>query len=437
MSTPAPRIHSPRSAVPAKEPVPLWIMMVIFGLIGFNSKLSFGAVPPVMPEIRAQLGLSGLVLGLLTAIPTVFMGLSAPPAQILSVRIGAEWTVALSLGLMSLAEATRLFGSNESVLFLSSVGVGAGMGGAATLIPSLIGHHVMRSRGLTTGIYSMMVAGGTGSSAYLAVPLADALGSWERSIASWAVPAALTGAAWAALIPRLLRADASRTALAGKAANPSGTISAETTRSRPSGPGLPWGSATARWVTTYVSLQSLVAFSGVAWIVPQFREIGWSASEAAGLMVLFQAAQAVSMLSLPYLCDRFRDRRPVLAASGICTLTGVFSLAIAPTTTAIPATILFGIGLGGGFSLAFVLLVDCTSTKEDAARLSAMVFLIGYLVAATGPLVVGLTHDLTGGFKLGYLVLSAVAVVNLALVFVLRPGRSLDEDERLGLMRLP
>jgi CP family cyanate transporter-like MFS transporter len=352
------------------------------------------------------------------------MGLFAPPAQRLAARIGAEWALAMAFVLMSLAEAMRLAASNAAVLFISSAVVGAAMGATSALVPALIGHHVVRARGLATGMFSVGVAAGTGLASYLAVPLATGLGGWERSIASWSVPAGLAALCWIALIPRMLRGER----LAG--ADMSGPRRSEPVPESAPARGLPWRSPIARWVTVFVSLQSLVAFSGVAWLIPTFRDVGWSPSRAATMFVVFQAAQGLSMLLLPYFADRMPSKRPAVAASVICTVVGLFALAVAPAATALPATVLFGIGLGGGFSMGFILIVDCTRSKADAARLGAMVFLVAYAVAALGPLAVGLLHDITGGFRAGFLVMTSVGVVQLGLVVALRPGRTIADARR-------
>jgi len=60
---------------------------------------------------------------------------------------------------------------------------------------------------------------------------------------------------------------------------------------------------------------------------------------------------------------------------------------------------------------------------RDHPRLSALVFLVSYSTAALGPFVFGAVHDATGGFTAPFAVLLAVAIVQLALVPRLRPGR--------------
>jgi CP family cyanate transporter-like MFS transporter len=115
-----------------------------------------------------------------------------------------------------------------------------------------------------------------------------------------------------------------------------------------------------------------------------------------------------------------------VASSGL----GIALLLIAPLPLAIPAVLLFGLGVGGGSTLALVLLVDTTGSQADAARLSGMVMLVAFLAGASGPALLGLLHDLTGSFVPGYATVLVLTVLLLLSVPVLRPGRTID-DERM------
>jgi MFS transporter, CP family, cyanate transporter len=80
-------------------------------------------------------------------------------------------------------------------------------------------------------------------------------------------------------------------------------------------------------------------------------------------------------------------------------------------------------GLGGGFSLALVLMADFAAHPPAAGRLVALVFLIGYTVAAIAPVLIGAMRDLTGGFTVPFGVLTAMAVLQLWLSSRLGPER--------------
>jgi CP family cyanate transporter-like MFS transporter len=71
--------------------------------------------------------------------------------------------------------------------------------------------------------------------------------------------------------------------------------------------------------------------------------------------------------------------------------------------------------------MGLVLIVLRAANSRIAAQLSGMAQGIGYLIAALGPLLVGFSRDISGGWHLGtaiYLALGAIA-----LAFGLAAGR--------------
>ena len=63
--------------------------------------------------------------------------------------------------------------------------------------------------------------------------------------------------------------------------------------------------------------------------------------------------------------------------------------------------VLLGLGIGAYFPLALTLPVDVARDPADAASISALMLLVGYLLAATAPVVLGLVRDATGDFEAG------------------------------------
>ena len=58
----------------------------------------------------------------------------------------------------------------------------------------------------------------------------------------------------------------------------------------------------------------------------------------------------------------------------------------------------FGLAQGSGFALGLTLIVLRSATPLVAARLGGVAQCVGYLVAASGPVVLGALHDATGGW---------------------------------------
>src|SRR5699024_861639 len=75
--------------------------------------------------------------------------------------------------------------------------------------------------------------------------------------------------------------------------------------------------------------------------------------------------------------------------------------------------ILLGIAGGSGFSLSMMFFTIRTDSGEEAAELSGMAQSFGYLLAAVGPVLVGVLHDISDGWTLPLLFLIGIAIVIL------------------------
>ena len=72
-------------------------------------------------------------------------------------------------------------------------------------------------------------------------------------------------------------------------------------------------------------------------------------------------------------------------------------------------------------ALALMFVVERSRTPTAAQQLSAMAQGIGYLIAATGPLLVGVLHSFTGGWQVPLLLLLSLLVPQA--VFGTSPAR--------------
>jgi CP family cyanate transporter-like MFS transporter len=171
-----------------------------------------------------------------------------------------------------------------------------------------------------------------------------------------------------------------------------------------------------------MGLQSLLYYASLTWLSPLFVAAGWTASRAGLLLGLFSFTQIFSALAIPALADRTGDHRPwVVACVGLATVM-LAAFALAPTAAPWLWAALLGLGVGGMFALALTLLVKLASTPAAAARLSGMALLVGYLLAATGPVLAGALYDAVGNYRVPFLVLAGIGVATLALGVSVRPS---------------
>jgi CP family cyanate transporter-like MFS transporter len=380
-----------------RRPLDALLVLVALAVLAFNLRTPTASLPPLLTDVERTLGLSGLALGLLTALPVLCMAICAPPAHRLANRHGAEATTLWAIGLVAAGTVLRLGGETTVVLFAGTLVAGVGIAACGVTLPSIIKDRFPDRPGAATAAYSVPMMLGAAVAPAMAVPLLHALGTWEASLASWAMPALLGAALWA---PLARRRPAART-MAGR---------------------LPWRSRSAWLLAAFLSVQSILAYAYLAWLAPAYESRGWSAATTGALLGVLHLAQLATALALPALADLSRDRRPALVGSVTCTVVGASVLFAAPDAAPWAAVTVLGLGLGGGFSLALVLLADLAASPAAAARLAAMTFLVCYSAAAAAPVVVGALHDATGAYAVPFALLALLAFVELAIATGFRPA---------------
>jgi len=87
------------------------------------------------------------------------------------------------------------------------------------------------------------------------------------------------------------------------------------------------------------------------------------------------------------------------------------------------AIALLGLGIGAYFPLALTLPVDVASDAGEAASISALMLLVGYLLAATAPVVLGIVRDAAGNFEAVTWILVGIAAAMIPLSLALNPAR--------------
>jgi len=108
--------------------------------------------------------------------------------------------------------------------------------------------------------------------------------------------------------------------------------------------------------------------------------------------------QAASCLVAPHIAVRGKDQRAINVILCAVAVTALLGLLFAPLWTVWFWAVLQGIGQGGLIAVALTVIVLRSPDPHVAAHLSGMAQFIGYLLAAIGPLVVGMIHGWTGSF---------------------------------------
>ena len=364
-------------------------------LAALNLRPGVVAVSPLLGEILAEEGLSATAGGVLTTLPVLCFGLLAPVAPVLARRLGLERALFGSLLLLCAGFALRLV-PGVGALLGGTLAVGCAIGLGNVLLPALIKRDFADRVGLMTGLYSMALSGGAALAAGLTVPIATATGAdWRVTLASWGLLAAVGAVIWA---PRALRAG-SRTAAplrpAGAAAGAARSV---------------WRSPLAWAVTVLMGTQSLSFYATNAWLPEIFVAGGRSVAAGGWLLALTNLLGIVGSFVAPVLAGRMRRQRAIGVGLVALIGTGLLGLVLAPGV-AVVWVVLLGLGQGGGIALALTLMALRTEDAARTSELSGMAQSAGYVLAACGPLGLGVAHDVTGSWTVPLALLLGAALV--------------------------
>jgi CP family cyanate transporter-like MFS transporter len=383
-------------------------------LLASNLRAALTSVGPLVGEIRGEEGISHGIAGLITTVPLLAFAAMSSQAPRLARRYGVERTLLASMLVLTAGILLRSSGP-VAALFGGTVLVGLAIAAGNVLLPGLVKRDFPERTGWMTGLYSGAMGVMATVAVAAAVPLADRLGlGWRGSLACWAVPAAVAALVWVPLA-RGHRRAAGPGAADGAGAAPSTATDAGgyPPDGGRSGARSLWRSGLAWQVTVFMGLQSLVFYSTIAWLAEILRDRGLSASAAGWLVSVAQFTGLVTSLAAPPLATRRRSQRPHTSASALLSLAGYGGLLVAGRSLLPLWCVLIGLGQGAMFSLALTLFALRAPDARRAAELSGMAQTIGYLLAASGPTVLGLIHDLTGAWTIPLAALTATTVAIL------------------------
>jgi MFS transporter, CP family, cyanate transporter len=160
-------------------------------------------------------------------------------------------------------------------------------------------------------------------------------------------------------------------------------------------------------------LQSLIYYSTLSWFPTMFRDHGVSAAHAGDLLALMNLGNAVTALLVPVFAHRAADQRRLAVLAMLATGAGLGGAVFGPTAGAIPFVLLLGLGQGATLGLGIFYTMARAPDPVTAASLSAFSQGLGYLMASTGPLIIGLLHDVTGSWTVPGLALLAACVATV------------------------
>ncbi|MEP2446263.1 MAG: MFS transporter [Balneola sp.] len=365
-------------------------------LIGFNLRPALSGVGPLIAMIRESTGLSNSMLGLLTTLPLVAFGVLSTLTPLFTRRFGIEKTLSGALLLLTTGIVLRAFGY-VPLLFLGTILLGIAIAFGNVLLPALVKRDFDKRSGFMTSLYSGMMGVGAALAAGLSVPIAESFpGSWKTSLGVWGLFSFMAFLVWISQNRFSVPTNSKRSFK--KAMTDLGSNS------------LAWN------VALFLGLQSIAFYVILAWLPDILISKGFSSSEAGWYLSLSQVTGVLGSVLVPVIAAKKDDQRKYISALILLEAISLIGLWLGTNATVFLWVSGIGFSLGGSFGLALLFIVLRSSDSETATELSGMSQSIGYLLAATGPILIGAVFDLTGDWD------TALYILFMILFFKLYTG---------------
>lgn len=393
---------------PTKPAVRRMMILALF-VAALNLRPAINSIAPMLDTLRAAVDMNASVASLLTSIPVLCMGLFSPLAVKLSGKWGIERVVGRALLVIAVGTALRFFTPSATYLLMTAFVAGFGIAVAGPLLPAFIKRHFPAHVPALIAIYTVAMALGAALGSGLTGTLQDRTGSWRSALGAWAAIALFAALLWAVFVNRRR---------GGIGGGNRGDVSVAKA-------GLPWGNRKAWMLTLSFGTMSMLFYSFTAWLPQIVQGMGYSKTYAATALTVFVMVQIPVSLILPLLLRMIPSRRFWLLTESFIELAGLILLASSAFAPWF-AALLIGIGAGGLFPLNLLLPLDATGDPQESASWSAMTQSAGYVIGATGPLLLGWIHDAAGSFSAAIV---GLIFVNAAMIFVQLAATSMKKRE--------
>lgn len=402
---------------PSRSKLASWLLAASILLVAINMRTTTIALPPFMPTIREDTGLSATATGFLTTIPVLCWATLSLFAPRVARRIGFDWSIILTMTMLTAGVLLRVLPPIWA-LYAGTLVIGIALSLGNVIVPASVKRDFPHKPGPMMSLYGLgMTLGGTLAAAVMMpIHLRSGL-SWRNTLGLLAIPAII---ALVSLLPRLRM----RSVLAANAA----LKQAERANAALARPRL-WGDSLAWQISLFFGLQSTIFYGLGTWTPTILTERGMSESTAGLMWACSQIGSIPASFIVPLLIQRGLPIRRIMLA--ICTcftamILGMLLLTSAPTPIIAVLMILFGIAGSSSMACTLMLSVLRSPNTEYAAAMSGMSQAVGYAVAASSPFLFGILHDLSGSWTL------PIAVTLASVIPIAWAGFGASRERMLG-----
>lgn len=361
--------------------------------IAINLRPAIATVGPLVSQIREASGLSNSMLGLLTTLPLLAFGIISSLTPLVTRRFGIGYTLLGALVLIALGIVIRSL-DNVVYLFSGTILFGIGIAFGNVLLPSLTKQNFPSRYGIITSLYSAVMAIGASLAAGISVPLSKISGlGWKGTLAIWSIFAVLAIIVWLPQVSKFKKTEQRGTYLKSM---------------------LALGKKSLAWkIAFFMGLQSMTFYIILAWLPEILQSRGFDAHFSGWMLSLSQATGIVGSVVVPLWASKKKNQRGIVTTLCIFEAIGILGLLSSQMNMIVVWVSFIGFVLGGCFGLALLFIVLRSKDTNTTTELSGFAQSIGYLVAATGPILFGKIFDLTHSWTYPLALLLLVATIKL------------------------
>ena len=352
---------------------------------GMRSQLS--GLPPLLPQVEAEFGLSHSWGGFLLSLSFVTMGIGALAAPVVRRSAGSVRGITFTTAVIVLSGVARAVAPSAAAVTAIGVPLGLATGLQTALLPVVTKERFAQ---LATSVYVIGISVGSGVAVAAAAPIAAATGGWRAAVLIFAAITALLA------IPWLFVDQAPRPRTDGR-----------TTASL-------WSrSATALPIAIF-SLQSALFFGLSTWLPSAYIERGWTATNAGLLGSALLVSSVVGSAAIAPLARGRESTGHWLIVAALIAVVASVGLVVFPDA-GWTWTTLAGASTGALLVLSLKLPLDLFEDARDVAALSGFMLAFGYWTGGAAPFMLGVLRDMSGNFNASF---GSLGVLSLGLLSI-------------------
>ncbi|WEV68682.1 MFS transporter [Bifidobacterium sp. ESL0775] len=389
-----------------------WLVILGLVLAGANLRMPITMMPPLLPDLKAEIGLPTSLAGILTTIPLLAFALASPLMGRFGARHGSVKVLVMALAVLSVGSYIRIIPSVWALL-IGTAALGIGIAGGNVLLPAVIKERFPKSIAGKTTLYTtaqVLVASlGTATSGVIASHIGI-----KGSMGLFATMGPVALIAWLLIWVSRSSGDSKIEAKAD---------------ARPLVDRTPWRSPLAWVILAYFGMQSMLYYSLLTWLPSIWQAAGFSAVVAGNLATLFQLSGMPLTMTVPMIAERKHGLAIVNGIAGGGFALGILGVLVpgANLPLNVISAISMGLATAASFSICIVFFQKRTTSAADTARLSGMAQSGGYLFAAIGPVALGALNGLLHTWTPIILLVLVVIVTMFAAGLVIIRHRDIYE----------